>query len=92
MDVLALKKKIAEAHKLTKDNDELKKQLEERDLRIKELEESQNGNMNVSGESYGGVNELLSKIRDQSHQIQNLERQREIDQEKARELDKQCGH
>ena len=94
MDVLALKKKIAEAHKLTKDNEELKKQLEERDLHIKELEESQNrnGNINLSEGSHGSVNELQSKIRDQSNQIQTLERQRSIEKEKARDLEKQCGH
>ena len=84
MDVLFLKKKIAEAHKLTQDNVELKKQLEERDLHIKELKESQkrNGNIILSEE----------RIRAQSSQIRTLERQREIEKEKARDLEKQCGH
>ena len=53
MDVLEMKKKIAEANELTKDNEELMEQLEERDLRIKELEELQNRN----------ENELQSKMR-----------------------------
>ena len=46
MNVLEMKKKMAEANELAKDNEELKKQLEERDLRIKELEELQNRNEN----------------------------------------------
>ena len=52
-NVLEVQKKMAEANELAKDNEELKKQLEERDLRIKELEELQNRN----------ENELQSKMR-----------------------------